>query len=1143
MQGTHERPAVTIRYIGTGNEDRSGVRERLGLAGSDCTVQLSTVHEEQEERPGEDVDCLVLGEPVETDDTLSLLEGSADDVELPPTVAVEREPTRETVAELLASGATDVVRVSGDGPPPTLVRRRIESAVATEPTRAPPLSADYETIFETAADAIYRLDSEGRIVAANRSALDLVGYDRSAVIGSHLSRFLDETAIEAGQALLRDLQGSEDSYRTFTVSVKASDGEEIPCETRVALCRDDGEVTGSVGVLRDLRDQRQREQELQAERDLVERIFETSAIGIVVYDERGQVIRANQQAADVLGVPIAHLQLASFETDGVGYQSMDGDPLETPEHPFERVAATGEAVHDLEVQRETEDGDGAILSIDAVPLFEDDELDRVVVTYDDVTDRVERERNLETQRDELQRLDRINRIIRTVDRALVGANTRGEMERAVCEELATSGRYLYAIVARRTGEDSLELEAASGDVDQFDREEFFPMTDASRETNPGIRALETGEVQTIQDVETPETFPMTDWRRALAESGAGSMAAIPIVFEDRNFGVIAVSIEQSDGLSERELEVLDELGEMIGHAIAAVQSREREAILTALYEATQDLLAAETREAVSSVVVETAADVLEPGGAGIFLFDDAENVLRPTATTGTVTAGTDAAPVGARSGASIVWNTYVSGERTSTTDPGADETVVVTADVDGSFLAIPLGDHGVFVLSGWEGRTSDERTGGLVGLLATTTEAALDRVAGKAGIRERDRRLAERDARLATYRTMMSLIEAFVELLQRARTRAEIEAELCDRIVDRTDYSFAWIGAVPPDEHHLDPRHWAGAERGYLDAVSLDPAAAEPSVEAATADELVGVDNVADHLRDEDWAGVAVDRGFQSVISVPLSYENTSYGVLSIYGREPGAFDELQRSVFSMIGGATALSITAVETRRGILAGDLVELELVLPEPTTFLRAVAQRSGASVTYRKIRPRSDGTVTVLFGLGDAPVSEILALEDEFIAVESLTHVEREGEQLFRARLAGSTIAPTMLNCGAIPQTLAATADETTAVVRIPRELGVREFLDRVRDRYPETELLTRKDVAAADGIDQSIRKTLAEDLTERQREVLETAYESGFFESPRGTTGVELADLLDISQPTVTHHLREAQRRLFADLFEDGPNGE
>ncbi|CQR52108.1 MULTISPECIES: helix-turn-helix domain-containing protein [Haloferax] len=42
-------------------------------------------------------------------------------------------------------------------------------------------------------------------------------------------------------------------------------------------------------------------------------------------------------------------------------------------------------------------------------------------------------------------------------------------------------------------------------------------------------------------------------------------------------------------------------------------------------------------------------------------------------------------------------------------------------------------------------------------------------------------------------------------------------------------------------------------------------------------------------------------------------------------------------------------------------------------------------------------------------------------------------------------------------------------------------------------------------------------TLEDRLTPRQLEVLQTAYESGYFESPRAQTGTDLAAVLDISQ--------------------------
>lgn len=57
------------------------------------------------------------------------------------------------------------------------------------------------------------------------------------------------------------------------------------------------------------------------------------------------------------------------------------------------------------------------------------------------------------------------------------------------------------------------------------------------------------------------------------------------------------------------------------------------------------------------------------------------------------------------------------------------------------------------------------------------------------------------------------------------------------------------------------------------------------------------------------------------------------------------------------------------------------------------------------------------------------------------------------------------------------------------------------------------------------------------LTDRQLEVLETAYDAGYFERPRGATAQELADALGIAPSTFTEHLLAAQRKLLGDALE------
>jgi hypothetical protein len=58
------------------------------------------------------------------------------------------------------------------------------------------------------------------------------------------------------------------------------------------------------------------------------------------------------------------------------------------------------------------------------------------------------------------------------------------------------------------------------------------------------------------------------------------------------------------------------------------------------------------------------------------------------------------------------------------------------------------------------------------------------------------------------------------------------------------------------------------------------------------------------------------------------------------------------------------------------------------------------------------------------------------------------------------------------------------------------------------------------------------------LTERQLEVLTTAYDRGYFDRPRGANATELADELGIDPSTFAEHLRAAQSKLVGEVLEE-----
>ena len=99
--------------------------------------------------------------------------------------------------------------------------------------------------------------------------------------------------------------------------------------------------------------------------------------------------------------------------------------------------------------------------------------------------------------------------------------------------------------------------------------------------------------------------------------------------------------------------------------------------------------------------------------------------------------------------------------------------------------------------------------------------------------------------------------------------------------------------------------------------------------------------------------------------------------------------------------------------------------------------------------------------------------------------------------------------------------------------------VRVFVNQLSSHHEGVSLQARRETETRSQYGGSMRSALEESLTDRQVEVLQTAYLSGFFEWPRETTGEEVAETLDITQPTVNRHLRVSERKLLELLFENG----
>jgi len=590
----------------------------------------------------------------------------------------------------------------------------------------------------------------------------------------------------------------------------------------------------------------------------------------------------------------------------------------------------------------------------------------------------------------------------------------------------------------------------------------------------------------------------------------------------------------------REVSIQD--GTILYSCRDITKRKQREEALTSLQETAREFLYAETHQEIAQHVVDDVPSVLGLDASAVYLFDVDANEIRPAAHSRTMTERHGPLPTVHADGETLPSYSFVEDETLVFEDVHAADRLDNPATDLRSAMYIPLGNHGVLVAGSAEVGVFDEVTQELADLLAASAEAALDRVAREARLREQDRELQRRNEQLTALNRISDTIREIDQAMVRAETQEEIDHTVCERLTDTDRFEFAWIGSVDPATDTVEPRAWAGAEQGYLDGRSVAVAASEtePAGRTAATGEVTLVNNVAAGLRDAPWRSDALTRDFLSVLSIPLVYNDLRHGVLTVYADTKDAFDGTARAVLSELGETIASALSAIERKHALLTTSMTRVEFAIEDPTFLLSRLARTAECTLSYEGgIQHTSDGE-GVFVTVEDADVRTVAETAADMAAIDDVTRISGDGPEggVLRLGLSGPFLALELADHGAIFREATADPTATTLVVDVPESIDARNITRLVRETFSTVELERKRTLEL--GSDRDLHSQFLADLTERQLEVLRTAYYSGYFESPRENSGEEVAKTLDISPPAFYQHVRTVQRKLFAALFEKRP---
>jgi hypothetical protein len=382
------------------------------------------------------------------------------------------------------------------------------------------------------------------------------------------------------------------------------------------------------------------------------------------------------------------------------------------------------------------------------------------------------------------------------------------------------------------------------------------------------------------------------------------------------------------------------------------------------------------------------------------------------------------------------------------------------------------------------------------------------------------------------------LISDILADLVEAASREEIAETICRRLGETDIYEFAWVGERKLGGDDAVVRAGAGETGRTLEEIKacIDDSTI-PEERAIESGEPVVVQPIgADDAIAEPIRRAAFADGLQSVLAIPLVYGSSVYGVVGIYTAEQDAFSERERSSFETVGEMAGFAINATRHRNLLLSDTVVELDLsVTDSGAPFVRA-ATESGSSLTLDGLVPQGDGLVCYLVVHGDGVADVASILETHAGVEESRIIGEYDDGGTLEVRLGSRTPLGLLAASGVTVRSGTYEEGEGRIDIECSPEEDIRRIVDALSREFDIDMLAKRErehDVTTAG----EFRDELSERLTDRQENALRTAFFADYFESPRGSNAEEVAEALDITGPTLLHHLRAGQRKLLVEFFD------
>ena len=410
--------------------------------------------------------------------------------------------------------------------------------------------------------------------------------------------------------------------------------------------------------------------------------------------------------------------------------------------------------------------------------------------------------------------------------------------------------------------------------------------------------------------------------------------------------------------------------------------------------------------------------------------------------------------------------------------------------------------------------------------------------------KEHERTLVRQRDELQTLNRLNELLLGIIQELIDAESRGQIEEMVCRELAESPLFQFAWIGERHPENGDVEMRASSGTDAEFADVAEFSTEGSEsaygPASQALESGEIQVVQNASADPRFRYGTDEVIEGDVRSIAAIPLTHQGSVYAVIVIYAPREYAFSGRELAGLETLGKIVEFSINAIKNRKLLTTDTVAELEFdVSGSALSLVQLSAELSCQIELDGVVESESDDTLLMYLKVRGTTAEAFLELAESLpdIQTVSLIAEDPEGDHRVEVTVDCEVHRDLVSRHKASIRAIALDAGDGTYVFDVPLTEDVREIVDTFQSAFPAVSFKSKHEREFSIESPAKVSTELKDVLTDRQYEILLTALLSGYFEWPRDSTAEDVSETVGITSSTFQYHLRNAQRTLFANIFD------